>query len=164
MCRILSSFSTIFAFLICDFVTCVTKIDVILLLFCIILRLRDYGTCFSLFATTFSPPGPVISAHRRTSPPPVLPALQTVHAARNVCAHPCSVILFQGSLPIFTIFLPNIRHSFSLFMIDLQRGLRYNISIKSSNSSTHTPNFEQTGGKHYEFQCQTRIHGPHHQL
>ena len=67
-------------------------------------------------------------------------------------------------LPIFTIFHPNMRHSFSLFMIDLQTGLRYNISINLSNSSAHPSIFEQTGGKHYEFQCQTRIHGPHHQF
>ena len=35
-------------------------------------------------------------------------------------------------LPIFTIFHPNMRHSFSLFMIDLQAGLRYNISINQA--------------------------------
>ena len=46
-----------------------------------------------------------------------------------------------GLLPIFTIFPLLSRHSFSIFMIDLRFGLRYNISIKFSNSSTHPPYF-----------------------
>jgi hypothetical protein len=47
----------------------------------------------------------------------------------------------SGPLPIVTIFPPNIHHSFSYFMIDLHATLRYNISIKKANSSTHSPYF-----------------------
>jgi hypothetical protein len=44
-------------------------------------------------------------------------------------------------LPIFTIFRRIPRHSYGKFLVDLRAGLRYNISINSSKSSTHSLNF-----------------------
>lgn len=69
-----------------------------------------------------------------------------------------------GLLPNFTIFPLLSRHSFSIFMIDLRFGLRYNISIKSCNFQPIHPTFGETGGYYYESQCQTRVYGPHHQF
>lgn len=69
-----------------------------------------------------------------------------------------------GLLPKFTIFPLLSRHSFSIFMIDLRFGLRYNISIKSCSFQPIHPYFGETGGYYYESQCQTRVYGPHHQF
>ena len=139
----------------------------ILCFFCIILRRLFYGTRKSLSATAFTLHMEGIWVDFTNHLP---------HLGKNYARCFCAILPMPLSpplcvpsdahnpLPIFTIFGPISPTVFSQFLIDLRACLRYNIFIKFSNSSTHPLKLEQTGGNHHESQCQTRIHGPHHQF
>ena len=90
------------------------------------------------------PQGGIFGGNRRCAPPPAdwrlfFSCLLRMSAPAGGQTGPDDVGF--PSLPNLTIFLFRMPHSFSLFMIDLRPGLRYNISIKLSNSSTQPPNF-----------------------
>ena len=88
------------------------------------------GALIPVFGRTFSPTGENRIAENR----------------RIGGFHPADSPLFPAPdgrkpLPIFTIFRGNPGHSYGKFLVDLRAGLRYNIFIKSSNSSAHSLNF-----------------------
>lgn len=133
-----SSFSTISDFVVRHFVTSVTKNGPP----CpkIALSCAD-----SIMEPVFSVPKPDLRSTRASIPLP----FQGFSPTRRIpdATKLLSRFFDPDALPIRTIFHANMRHSFSFLRIDLQTGLRYNISIKFRNFSAHPPIFfEETGG------------------
>ena len=127
-----SSFSTIFAFRFCHLVTCLTNFDDF---FGFLPRHRPKSFMepdFRYPQPFFPPPEGILGGFHESSPP-LRPKLPYMEPPRSPFVPPTALPCCSGvPLPIFTIFIPNLPHSFSFFLIDLHASLRYNISIKQA--------------------------------
>ncbi len=159
-----SSFSTIFSFHFCHLGTCLTNFDDF---FGFLPRRRPKSFMEPDFRypQPFFPPHEGIFGGFHESSPPLRPKLPYMEPPGPLLSRPrpspaaaaCRCRFLQFSSPI----CPTV---FSFFLIDLHASLRYNISIKQAIPQPNNLTFVQTGGNYHESQCQTRIHGPHHQL
>ena len=158
------SFSTIFDLPLCCFVSFVTKIDAFLLSFFTIWPSLNYGTQFLLSTAVFPSTAAIFPPLTEPFHPTSTVYPQNQSPSRLYDSSPDRI-----SCPMdrcrFLQFSPPINPGvFSFFLVDLKPDLRYNIPIKHAIPQPNNFTFVQTGGNYHESQCQTRIHGPHHQF